>query len=219
MDPYAKLSPETADVFRTLDRMGLKQRELAVAIGIEENKISKVKAGERQLKVPELLKARDWLAAHSATDAGAEPLPEEGLDDDADLVEVQELDLTYGMGGGTYLDLPVKATPRKFSRTWLRMFTDAPPSRLFFATGSGDSMMPTILDADIVMIDTTESQVRMADKIWAIAYGQTGMIKRLRPLPDGSVKILSDNPSVPLETAYDGELSVVGRVVAIIRKT
>jgi len=140
-------------------------------------------------------------------------------DGEPDLVEVKELDLSYGMGGGSYLDLPVKATSRKFSRTWLRMFTDAPPGRLFFAAGAGDSMMPTILDADIVMIDTTESQVRMADKIWAIAYGEIGMIKRLRPMPDGSVKILSDNPSVRPETAYDGELTIVGRVVAVIRKT
>ena len=38
----------------------MKQRELAAALGIEENKITKVKKGERQLKAGELLKARAW---------------------------------------------------------------------------------------------------------------------------------------------------------------
>lgn len=47
---------------------------------------------------------------------------------------------------------------------------------------------------------------------------QIGMIKRLRPMPDRSVKILSDNPSVPPETATDGELHVLGRVATIIRE-
>ncbi|KKW92470.1 hypothetical protein YP76_10060 [Sphingobium chungbukense] len=123
------------------------------------------------------------------------------------------------MGGGTYLDLPVTGERHKFSLSWLRQFTNAPPDKVVLATGTGDSMTPTILDSDMVMIDTSQREVRMADKIWAAAYGQTGIIKRLRPMPDGSVKILSDNPNVPPETAYDGELHVVGRIVAIIRKT
>lgn len=58
-----KLRPEVADVFRRLDALNLKQRELAQAIGIEENKVSKVRGGERQFKAPELLAAVSWLNA------------------------------------------------------------------------------------------------------------------------------------------------------------
>lgn len=148
-------------------------------------------------------------------DAGADAF-EDVIDPDA--VDIQQWDVAYGMGGGTYLDLPVTGETHKFSRSWLRQFTHAPPEKIFLAAGTGDSMMPTILDADIVVIDTSQQEVRLADKIWAASYGQTGIIKRLRPMPDGSVKILSDNPNVPPETAYDGELSVVGRVVAVVRK-
>lgn len=138
--------------------------------------------------------------------------------DEDDTVEVQEIDIAYGMGGGTYLDLPVKAETRKFSRGFLRNFTDAPPSRIFVARGMGDSMMPTILDADIVLIDTSEMMPRMADKIWALTFNGMGMIKRLRPTSDQGWSIMSDNPSVSDITAYDGEMSIVGRVVAIVRK-
>ena len=155
----------------------------------------------------------------SADDIGIiRNVPVDLEDKDPDAVDIQQWDVAYGMGGGTYLDLPVTGETHKFSRSWLRQFTHAPPEKIFLAAGTGDSMMPTILDADIVVIDTSQQEVRLADKIWAASYGQTGIIKRLRPMPDGSVKILSDNPSVPPETAYDGELSVVGRVVAVVRK-
>ena len=42
---------------------------------------------------------------------------------------------------------------------------------------------------DIVLIDRRQDSPRIADLIWAFAFGEIGMIKRLRPMPDGSVKI------------------------------
>ena len=167
------------------------------------------------VSVGDLLPDAFGLAANRL--AGSDQVVDQNTDPDE--VEIQQWDITYGMGGGSYLDLPVTGDRHKFSRSWLRQFTHAPPQQIFLASGTGDSMTPTILDADIVVIDTSQREVRMADRIYAAAYGQTGIIKRLRPMPDGSVKILSDNPNVSPETAYDGELSIVGRVVAIVRKT
>lgn len=136
-----------------------------------------------------------------------------------DLVPVSEIDLVLGLGA-TFLDeAPVKETILHFPRSWLRNFTHSPPEKIFFTRGHGDSMTPTILDADIVLVDRGQDTLRMSDKIWAFAYGGMGMIKRLRPMPDGSVKIISDNPNVPEERAYDGELHIIGSVVAITRKT
>lgn len=216
MDPYEKLRPIAADILRRLDASGRKQRDLAAALGIEENKVSKVKSGDRQFQGDEVLKAHAWL---DEIEQNIEPTERHVMAADPDEVEIQQWDVAYGMGGGTFLDLPVTGEKHKFSRSWLRQFTHAPANQVFLASGTGDSMTPTILDADIVVIDTSQREVRMADRIWAAAYGQTGIIKRLRPMPDGSVKILSDNPTVSPETAYDGELSIVGRVVAIVRKT
>lgn len=167
-----------------------------------------IPAGDKLLRIAQVLETTvEWLfAAPNAAQAS---------DDD---VEIQQWDVAYGMGAGGYVDLPVTGEMQKFSRSWLRQFTQAPPERIFLASGTGDSMAPTIHDSDIVLIDTSQRDVRMADRIYAAAYGMTGIIKRLRPMPDGSVKILSDNPNVAPETAYDGELHVVGRVVAIVRK-
>ena len=43
-------------------------------------------------------------------------------------------------------------------------------------------------------------------------------IKALRPGKDGAMRIISINPDWPEEVAYDGEMNVIGRVVAIVRK-
>ncbi len=55
------LRPEAARIFERIDAMGIKQRELAAVLGIEENKVSKVRSGERQFKAGEVLKANEWL--------------------------------------------------------------------------------------------------------------------------------------------------------------
>lgn len=136
----------------------------------------------------------------------------------SDLVEVAEIDPRFGLGG-TFMDEEAVPEMRTFSRAWLRHITHSPPEELYWARGRGDSMEPKIADGDICLIDRSEtSPEKFGDTYWAIAYGQTGMIKRLRPMPDGSVKILSNNPDVPPETAYEGELHVFGRVVAVVKK-
>jgi phage repressor protein C with HTH and peptisase S24 domain len=134
-------------------------------------------------------------------------------------VELNELDLAYGMGSTFIQDAPVKSRSRTFSAGWLRNFTDSPFDKLFFAKGIVDSMMPTILDNDIVLIDTAQITPRMWDQLWAVDMGGLGMIKRLRPGKDGAMRLISDNPAVPEEIAYDDEMHVIGRVAAIVRKT
>jgi phage repressor protein C with HTH and peptisase S24 domain len=133
------------------------------------------------------------------------------------IVGLRELDLALGMGT-TYLDVPVTETMRYFDQDWLRAYTHAAPEHLIFAQGMGDSMEPTIRDSDLLLIDCSRKSIDMTDKIWAIAYANCGAVKRLHPRADGGIDMLSDNKLVPSRTAYDGEMHVLGRVVAIVRK-
>jgi len=149
--------------------------------------------------------------------AAARRQPYRTSDERSDLAQVAEIDLRFGMGG-SYLEEHAEAEQRTFSRAWLRNFTDSAPEDLFWARGQGNSMEPTMGEGAIVLIDRRQATPHMADLIWAFAFGEIGMIKRLRPMPDGSIKILSDNPAVPLETAHDGELHIIGRVVAVVKK-
>lgn len=136
-----------------------------------------------------------------------------------DMMEIAEIDLRFGLGAA-FMDEEVvesSITTRPFPRSWLRQLTSAREEDLYWAKGQGNSMEPLIGDGDIILIDRSQNSLTFGDLVWAIAYGQTGMIKRLRAMADGSVKILSDNPNISAELAYDGELHIFGRVVAIVK--
>lgn len=140
------------------------------------------------------------------------------LAEQLDAVLLPEVEVSYSMGAGSVIeDWPVlQHVP--FSRSWLRHLTSSPPSQLVVARGEGDSMQPTIMDQDLVIIDLADRTPRQHDRVWAMSYGSWGMIKRLRQLPDGTLQINSDNNAVSPIVAVDGEVTVVGRVVGIVRK-
>lgn len=151
-------------------------------------------------------------------DAGAQPIATpKDFAEQLDLLQIHQIDLRFSMGGGADTDMSVKAEPMSFSKAWIRQFTSAPASEIFFARGAGDSMYPTIGDGDVLLIDRSQNAPTMGDQIWAITQYGLGMIKRLRPTAEG-YKILSDNPNVPPDTASDGSMHIIGRVIAVVRR-
>lgn len=130
---------------------------------------------------------------------------------------VPELELGYSMGGGSIFNDYTRRGFVPFQRDWLRGFMRGTFADLFVARGAGDSMTPTLLDGDIVLIDTSQQRIDQQDRIWALSYGDLGMIKRVRRLPGGNYRVMSDNPSVAPIEATDEEMHVVGRVVWIGR--
>lgn len=215
--------------------LGMTQRALAREIGISHQAISKIVSGDTN-QTPHIVaiaKALQTIPEYLIGLTDDPSLPESPSENQrrsspppaelstkpekSNLVKIRQIDLSFGMGS-TYLDEPVTAHAREFNREWLRQYSHASPDDLFFAQGIGDSMQPTLMTSDLLLIDTSQKTIRQADHIWAVAYANCGSIKRLRPMPDGGVKILSDNPSVPEEIAYDGELQIIGRVVGVFRK-
>lgn len=142
----------------------------------------------------------------------------EQMADILDAVMISEIEVGYSMGGGSDVDDYQVVQRIPVSRGWLATLTDAPPSMIYAARGDGDSMMPTLLDQDIVIIDRSQTRLRQQDRIWVVVYGGFSMIKRLRSLPDGSLQINSDNPAVSPIIATDGEAFILGRVVGIVRR-
>lgn len=220
-------------VVELLELRGLTQTALARLAGVEQPSINRVIKGKttKPRFLHEIAKALGTSTGYllGETDdplpltmseprlAYRGPEPDQRLAPAAQVVPVREIDLTLGMGA-RYLDVPVTETVRHFSRDWIRQYTRAAPEHLLFAQGVGDSMKPTLEDSDLLLIDCSQQTLNMADKIWAISYADCGSVKRLRPVPGGGVEILSDNPAVPTATAYDGELHILGRVVAVVRK-
>jgi phage repressor protein C with HTH and peptisase S24 domain len=131
---------------------------------------------------------------------------------------IPEVEITYSLGGGAIAEDYPDSRMVPFRQDWLDRLTRGFKADVFLARGVGDSMMPTILDDDDVLVNRADNVIRQQDRIWALGYGELGMIKRVRRLPNGQFQLNSDNAAVsPIEAAED-EVFFVGRVIWIGRR-
>ncbi len=204
------------------------ETDWAVLAGLNRGFFSNLKSGEGS---PRLVSVRKLLNAVGKTendlDANAPPapppakrisnvqiaLPAPASNSDLDMVEIQQIDLAYGMGG-MFTDVPIEIDVLKFPKIWVETITYSPPTMLTWARGRGDSMLPTIHDGDVILLDRSQTRVTEQDAIWAFTVGDVGSIKRLRIKGDRFV-ILSDNPSVPDDEELQDLVRIVGRVIFV----
>ena len=204
----------------------MSQAELARRVKISQPTINALIHGDSSSSkhlhriAAELQTSAAYLAGETDDDAPTTIAPSalEALAEKLDLAIVPELEIGYSMGSGAIFDQYEHKGVVPFQRAWLRSMMRGALADLFVARGEGDSMQPTILDGDIVLIDTAQRDVRQQDRIWALSYGDLGLIKRVRRLPTGAYQLISDNDTVrPIECS-DEEMHVVGRVIWIGRR-
>lgn len=133
-------------------------------------------------------------------------------------IALRSVDLAYAMGPGSEIEDFPDEMPVLFDPGFLRALTQAPPERLYVARGDGDSMFPTMVNGDQVIIDTTQRRLHLQDRIWAVSVHGASMIKRLRTIGSNRVRIMSDNSIIPPEEVDAEDLFIAGRVVWIGRK-
>ena len=87
----------------------------------------------------------------------------------------------------------------------------------------GDSMMPTLVDGEWVIIDTSVDHI-VDEGLYTVGYGGVLLVKRIRLLRDGGLILVSDNKAagyedeiIRKEDLYD--LHVAGRVRGHFRFT
>ena len=212
---------------RLMDQRGLSQSRLAQEVGVSSSMVGKLARGEARgsthlFKIAKALKTSpDYLIGETddPEEGAFVPPSEEDIALQMGLIKIEEVDLALGMGAAFLDDQTVQSATRWIPEDWVRNFTDSPAALLTVAKPVGDSMYPTINDRDIVLIDRSKHVIDRQDAIWALVYGGLGTIKRVRAMPDGSLKLMGDNPQVREETAYDGEVFVMGRVAGVFRRT
>jgi len=138
-----------------------------------------------------------------------------------EIVYVPEVDISFAMGDGAVIEDYPAETLIPFNLSFLRGVAKSTTDKLFISTGHGESMEPTLLRSDMLMIDTSQRVISGSDFIWAINYAGGGMVKRVRLIrEDGRNRylILSDNPVVPPLTADPEDVHVVGKLVWVGRR-
>lgn len=136
---------------------------------------------------------------------------------DESTVSLKEIDLGLSMGDGTEIDHYRAEGWVQFDRGLIRSISRAKHEQLFVARGEGDSMFPTLVSGDRVIIDTSQQALNLTDRIWAVSIYGAGGIKRLRPVSETEVEIISDNPAQENQIVARDDLYIIGRVVWLCR--
>jgi Peptidase S24-like len=144
--------------------------------------------------------------------------------------QVRELDTRGGLGGGgvparevrkdgKHAD-PVKSEGWVFPTSFVREQLHASIGRLLVLDTTGDSMAPTVMSGDRVIVDTGH-KTPSPDGLYAIRDTFEGIVvKRLQLLRSARptrVKIISDNPNHAIEEVRLNELEIVGKVLCCLK--
>lgn len=215
-------------VLERLEAVGISQSELARRVGITQpavsNLIKRGTGGSSHLhKIAAVLRTTPSYLTGETDDPseGALPAPTpELIAEQLGMTLIPEIDLHFALGGGSFVDGPIRTSLIPYRTEWLQRITRGSPEPpdVFLTRGDGDSMMPTILDEDDVIVNRADRIITKQDRIWALGYGDLVSIKRVRRLSTGIFHLLSDNPAVSPIEAIEEELRVIGRVVWIGRK-
>jgi transcriptional regulator with XRE-family HTH domain len=144
--------------------------------------------------------------------------------------QVPELDTRAGLGGGgtparevrkdgRHAD-PLKSEGWLFPASFVRDQLHSSPGRLLVLDTTGDSMAPTIISGERVIVDTGH-KTPTPDGLYAIRDTfQCIVVKRLQVLRATRatrVKVISDNPNHPSEEIPLGEIEIVGKVLCCMK--
>jgi phage repressor protein C with HTH and peptisase S24 domain len=138
-----------------------------------------------------------------------------------ELAYVRSVDISLGMGNPAVVEDYPDTELVPFNLGFIRAITKAPTDQLVILGGHGESMEPTLLRNDMLLIDTSQRLPLVSDLIWAFHYAGGGMIKRLRRIRDDGrdrFLILSDNPAVPDQAADLEDIHVIGKLIWVGRK-
>lgn len=218
-----------ADRFReTLKQKGLKkQKEIAAIIGISNGYLSELLSGKKLPSEMLLSLIESKLGINSkwllngelpmfmkvSKEAGLEkPLKvaeEGGIC--KDFVFVPQINGNISPGGRLVEDRMIEMKIA-FRQGWIQRRGD--PKNMSLIRVSGDSMEPTLISGDLVLVDHNRNYIDPQGGIYAIIIDDTIMIKRVQILfPSKKIRIISDNNRYnPVDVEMDS-VRIYGKVI------
>lgn len=162
----------------------------------------------------------EWLLyGHLGPDGYDDALPDPGRHERAPgMVKVPVYDVEASAGHGALIHAEEQVDEMAFATGFVRSITASDPASLAIIRVKGDSMEPTMLDGDKVLVDRSKTSLDF-DGIYVLRYGQALHVKRVgRHRRRGWVTITSDNDQYREIEAEYSDVDIVGRVLWFGRK-
>lgn len=135
----------------------------------------------------------------------------------SDIIEVSSLKVEPTLGGSTVVTVEQENKPYYFRREWVREKLGVRTESLRAITITGDSMDPTLISGDAVLIDLTR-QIPNPAGIFVVFDGVGLVCKRLEMISPERINVLSDNNRYSSHEAQLSEISIIGKVVWLARE-
>jgi len=110
--------------------------------------------------------------------------------------------------------------PYQFSKSWISQDLQSSPENLRITTMRGDSMEPTLIHNDILLVDVTKT-TPSPPGIFMLYDGFGLVAKRLEPVSDqqsAAVRVISDNGKYSTYECSLDEIRIIGRVIWFSRE-
>jgi phage repressor protein C with HTH and peptisase S24 domain len=152
----------------------------------------------------------DWLITGHGFVEGDEP----GREGDAAYVTIRSVKVSPSMGGGRIVEEVEEGEPLQFLSRWVRNTLKVQPDDLRIMRVEGDSMEPTLLDRDTVLVDLTK-KTPSPPGIFVLNDGMGLVAKRVEIVPHSEplrLRIVSDNARYATYDVTVDEANIVGRI-------
>jgi phage repressor protein C with HTH and peptisase S24 domain len=201
-------------------QLGMSVADVAREAGVNRSFVYDILRGrsqvpnlERLTRIARVMKVEpDWLLTGKGRVTGDDPITE---DYHNEYVAIQYAAERPSMGGGAIVEAEDRpGRDFHFRRAWIRDRLKAAPSMLRVMAVQGDSMMPTLNEGDVILVDMTQRSP-IPPGIFVLHDGMGLVAKRLEHVPMSDpprVRIISDNGRyTPYDCTAD-EINIIGRV-------
>ncbi len=199
------------------------REEFARAIGVSKTTLASYERGESEPTASVLFEYKKtyganvlWLLSGEGEMTGT--VAQVPKTSDRDFVLMPQYDVRASAGNGLIAVNQMPTSETVFERRFLRDLGGS-PDNCFLMWSTGDSMLPSIPDNALMIVDASQTTVDHG-RIYVFSVGNAILVKRANWRMDGRLDLISDNAAgkYPVET-FDAnrveDLVVVGRVIFV----
>lgn len=159
------------------------------------------------------------IAGSHHQNTGTQPVPVDiGAEPPNGSALVPVFDVSASAGYGSVNEYEPQTHSLAFPPDYLKKLTSGSPQNLAIISVKGDSMEPTLLDDDIVLLDTSKKHLGY-DGLFVLLMDDVLHVKRIgRSSKAGHVSIISDNSNFPPFDREIESIEPVGKVLWYGRK-
>ncbi|MBF0474538.1 MAG: helix-turn-helix transcriptional regulator [Deltaproteobacteria bacterium] len=209
------------DLAKIRKKMGINQNIFADLINNSVPNYSRKERKEIDFGGGELETIINYIRLNDADGTLLDNIDELDVIKDTNLEDFKMVPLVRAVlsaGGGRYVYEEEAKRYYSFRLDWLKRKT-ASSSRVYLMEVSGNSMFPTLLDGDMVLIDPREEPIQ-SGRIYGLRVDDSLLVKRLYTKKGGVVLVAGDNKEDPAGSfeAQRDEITILGLAIWVGRE-